>query len=922
MVTAEQLRGRRDVIAGSRDLTGLLHHVAARNAPVLERLPPWPEVKALLSVDGGRCPTDGSVLVFDPWSPDEHACPVCGQRYRGDRHHRAWAKFQHLWLAERAVELAALAALGDAPGGGRGAAAARSAEILRVYGDRYFGYPNRDNVLGPSRLFFSTYLESIWMLNYLAAAALLREAGVLDDATTRAVHNVADEAANLIGEYDEGFSNRQTWNNAALCAIAVWFEDEDLARRAIQGETGLVAHLRGYRDDGMWYEGENYHLFALRGMLLGAGWAAHAGMDFTAEPELAAALVRALRAPALTALPDFTFPARKDARFGISLAQPMYLELWEVGLGRLGSEERDADAAVQDIASWLRALYGSAPDRLEVFESYLHDAPIGPTPAPRSRQRLSWWSLLEMTPDLSAPERPWTAPSVFMAGQGLGILRTGGRYVSLECGAAGGGHGHPDRLNLTLHADGVYWLPDLGTGSYVTRDLFWYRSTLAHNAPRLDGVSQALGDAQGEGFDEQGGWGWVRARWGTLSRTIVSGEHYLLDVLDLTGRDDQTVELPWHFAGRGDVRGGHWEDGELADEFVSRVERLRRAPPDPIVLELVANHRPLTAHLVFAGELLRAEAPGRPNGPREPFYLQRARGRNLRFVTVIEFGTPGAVVRAVRVRGELIEVETPHGTDRHRFTGREWEITGPAGRIALAASSVTPPRFDAVLNLEPSSRAVAAAWRIEAPPRLDGSFEGFDTAEPLRLELEDQYRRSEEAFSGVEDFSAFCHANWDDEALYLAIEVVKPERWFRPADAPPALLDNEPDDVHSDGVQVYLSTHGSGSDEWVGFLIVPDAAGSGIRVRPVSNGAGDPGSVRGAWRATDTGYRVVVAIAWPERSVTHVGGQVGFDLIVNEMRPDRERRAGQLVWSGGSGWVWLQGDRHDPSRFGILELVG
>jgi len=42
---------------------------------------------------------------------------------------------------------------------------------------------NRDNVLGPSRLFFSTYLESIWIGNYLAAAALLRAGGRLDDAT-------------------------------------------------------------------------------------------------------------------------------------------------------------------------------------------------------------------------------------------------------------------------------------------------------------------------------------------------------------------------------------------------------------------------------------------------------------------------------------------------------------------------------------------------------------------------------------------------------------------------------------------------------------------------------------------------------------------------------------------------------------------
>ncbi|HJQ65628.1 MAG TPA: heparinase II/III family protein [Gemmatimonadales bacterium] len=916
MVTHEGLTARRDAIAAAPDLTALARHLATRNARVIEQLPPWPEVKALLSVDGGRCPDDGTTLVFDPWSPNEHACPSCGRRVSGERHHRAWAKLQHLWLAERSVELAALAALSDAPRG----SAERSAEILRTYGERYLRYPNRDNVLGPSRLFFSTYLESIWILNYIGAAALLREAGALDAATTRAVHDVADEAANLIGEYDEGFSNRQTWNNAALCAIAVWFEDADLAQRAIQSESGLVAHLRGYRDDGMWYEGENYHLFALRGMLLGAGWAAHAGMDFSAEPELAAALTRALRAPTLSALPDFTFPARKDARFGVSLAQPMYLELWEVGLGRLGSGERGAGDVARELNGWLTALYSSGPGPIEQFDSYLHDAPIGPLPAPRSRRQLSWWSLLEMAPELPLTEQPWTAPSVFMPGQGLGVLRTGTRYVSLECGAVGGGHGHPDRLNLALFADGVNWLADFGTGSYVTRDLFWYRSTLAHNAPRLDGRSQPPGDAQAEGFDERSGWGWVRGRFGSLTRTTVSGAVYVLDVVELAGREDRVVEVPWHFAGRGDVPNCQWETGELEDEFVTRVERLRELP-DPLRIELTADGRSLTAHFVFQGELLRAEAPGRPNGPRETFYLLRGRGRNLRFVTVIEFASPGTSVRAVRARGDLVEIDTPSGTDRHRYTGKEWEIIGSAGRVTLASRAITPARFDPLLNLEPPARAMGSAWRVDTPPSLDGTLDGFDPNDPLRLELEDQYRRSEEAYVGPDDFSALCYANWDDEALYLGIDVVKPDRCFRPGGAP-KLLDNEPDDIHSDGVQVYLSTHGSGEDEWIGFLVVPDQEGRRLRVRTVSDGAGDPGAVRGAWRETDAGYRLTLAIVWPGGFVRHAGGRIGFDLLVNEMLPGRERRAGQLVWSGGNGWVWLQGDRQDPRRFGVLELVG
>src|SRR5207253_4131377 len=227
-----------------------------------------------------------------------------------------------------------------------------------------------DNVLGPSRLFFSTYLESIWIGNYLAAAILLRESGRLDDETARGVGQVADEAANLIGEFDEGFSNRQTWNDAALAAIAAWFEDEDLARRALEGPTGLLAHLlRGFGRDGMWYEGENYHLFALRGLLTGAAWARQAGVDFCAEQQPAGRVQAALLAPTRTALPDFTFPARKDSPFGVSLAQPAYVELWEIGLANLG--ERGAGSGTAEIASWLAALHDPTGVQVELFESYL-----------------------------------------------------------------------------------------------------------------------------------------------------------------------------------------------------------------------------------------------------------------------------------------------------------------------------------------------------------------------------------------------------------------------------------------------------------------------------------------------------------------------------------------------------------------------
>jgi hypothetical protein len=916
VVTAEEVAARREEIARSSDLSALCAHLRERAAPLLARLPPLPDAKALLSRDGGICPEDGAALTFDPWSPAEHRCPRCGKVVTGERHDRNWARFQHLWLVERAAHLATLAALGQDV-----AAARRAAEILRAYAARYWRYPNRDNVLGPSRLFFSTYLESIWIQHYLSAAVLLRAAGALDDDTVRGVTQVADEAATLIGDFDEGFSNRQTWNNAALASVAVWFEDEELARRAIEGPTGLLEHLlRGFGRDGMWYEGENYHLFALRALLTGAFWARHAGVDVFAEPQLAARVRSALLAPALTALPDFTYPARKDSPFGVSLAQPAFVELWEVGLARLG--ERGARSGTVGLATWLSAVYGEATMKPQLSESYLHDAPLEPLPAPRSptRTTLSWWALLFILPALPTDAPAWSPGSLLLDAHGLAVLRAGGRYVSLECGRYGGGHGHPDRLHLTLHAGGTHWLADPGTGAYTAHDLFWYRSTLAHNAPRLDRASQAEGDATCDAFDAAD-WAWVRGRYGELVRTVVSGPTYVIDVLELASRTDHTVELPWHFGGVGEVGRGTWTSADLADEFVTRAERFVPDGGEPVALTFSDGPHTLNAFLSREGELLRAEGPSRPGAGRHTFYVARATGRAVRFVSVLEPVTARPSVRAVRVKGSVIEVETDEGVHRHAATAIGWEIETGGGRVRLAGARAPEPPLEPLLELDRPTPVVGAALRTVEPPPLDGSLEGFDTGEPLRLELEDQYRRSEEPFAGPQDFSAVTYASWDDDALYLAVDVTKLEICVRAEGAPPLQLDNEPDEIHSDGIQVYLGNPDGG--DAVGYLIVPGPRdGGSIRAQGAGESPGLPEAVRGGWRRTPHGYRVTVAIAWPEWHRAHVGGQLRFDLLVNEMEPGRERRSGQLVWSGGNGWVYLRGDRQDPARFGVLELVG
>ncbi len=869
---------------GDGGLTRFLATLDRRAAPLLARMPPVPSVKALLSRDGGWCPEDGSALLFDPWSPDRHRCPRCGREWSGERHHRHWARAQHLWLAERAAGLALLADLRDDP-----APAARAVELLAGYEERYFALPNRDNVLGPSHLFFSTYLESLWINSLLAAATTLRAAGRLPAERVEGINRIADEAANLIGEFNEGLSNRQTWHAAALAGIAVWFEDAELLATAVESRNGLLGHLAdGFGADGMWWEGENYHLFALRGLLQGIRWANVMGFDMLEDPEVRDHFRSALLAPATSALPDFTYPARHDSRYGVSLAHPASLEIWEIGRVFLGEDD--------ELEAWLTALYRVPhPSLGEGYDAWLNDAGL---PPPESRQRidLSWW-VAPAIPLGPPRELEWNPGSILLPDQGVAVLRHEQSYASLECGPAVPGHGHPSHLHLTLHADGLHWLPDPGTGAYVHDTLAWYRSALAHNAPLFGGVNAGGAEAWCAGFDTVPPWAWARGRAGDLTRTVILGPGHLVDLLELDSAEARELVLPWHF--RGELK----PPGEAGSAGVRTLQ-----VTDP------AAHRSLQVFFLAPGaDLTRAQGPGLPGetGEREFLSLQAVTPRAA-WLTVIDLAPSDdpAAVTDIAMEGETIRISTRGGiVDIRR---------GPEGVSIEAAGSTTKlgglrprpkphrPLFQERLEQE----VVAVVRRIPTPPSLDGSLDGFDLSDPLVLDSEHQYRRSEEPYD-PERFSAEAWINWDGDALYLAIQVRKPELIFRPTDAPPLNLDNEPEDINSDGLQVYLAQEG----RVAAALIVPQESGP-LAVRPIgAEGLG----VQGTWSPDPEGYTITVSLAHPLVSGSWAD-RLRFDLLVNEMREGRVRRAGQLAWSGGEGWIYLRGDRQNPAGFGGLIL--
>ncbi len=905
LLLAPDIAARREAIAASPDLTALLNRLIERAAPVLAEMPPVPTVKAMLSRDGGSCPDDGAPLRFDPWSHDVHRCPRCQREVRGERHNAHWARAQHLWLAERAAHLATIHAFtGDE------AAAARARQLLAAYYQLYLQLPNRDNVLGPSHLFFSTYLESIWILHYLAAAMLLRESGALSETDIEGVNAVADEAAMIIGSFNEGLSNRQTWNAAALTAIGTWFDDEELIRSSIEDRSGLLGHLTdGFGKDGMWMEGENYHLFALRGLLIGLQWAATAGADLLSEPELAAQLAAALMAPTLTALPDLTFPARKDSRFGVSLGHPAYLECWEAGWQWLGENR---PAALTD---WLHAVH-AAPARPELlYDSWLNEEgeALGST---RGRDDLSWWALLTMAPALPPASAPWQASNQLLPSQGLAVLRHGDRYLSMECIGGGGGHGHPDRLHLTLHASGVHWLPDPGTGSYVAPDLFWYRSTLAHNAPRLGGGDQGMQEpAQCLAYDTKGEWSWVLGRWGTVRRSTIMGPHWILDVVESSDGKEHALEVPWHLAGDITVESaGSWTPAELPSEFVSEVEQFVPDGTATVVARATKDDNSIRLHFAGPGETIRATAPGLP-GTQQPveFLLRRAVGKAARLVTLIDLS---GTVQSVTANGDTVTVGTAEGSSTVQLLPTEAHITDRRRTLILAGARTEVRAVQPLFADKPLTSRGHALF-VSPPPALDGSLQGFDLSSPLRLEGEHHYLRSEEPYPGATVFAAKIAVNWDETALYLAVDVTKPDLVVRPADAPPLLLDNEPDDIHSDGVQLYYRHN---DDPVVAYLIRPGTDGE-LMVRPIGESPAMLAAPTGHWQRTKRGYRLTLALPCDDLALLRDHGRFTFDVVINEMHADRVRRAGQLVWSGGHGWVYLRGDRLDQEQFGSLEFI-
>lgn len=901
VATREELLARRAVATGP--LAALAQGLRAELQPLIDGSFDIPEGKAVLSRAGGRCAVDGTLLEYDPYSPG-HRCPRCGRTYEGDSHDRFRLYWHHLWLAERAVHGALLGVLLD-----DAAARELAMTLLGGYSDRYLDYPNVDNVLGPSRPFFSTYLESIWLLQLCIALDILELGSPSDQVTAlgaRVRERILAPSAALIASYDEGLSNRQVWNNAALMAAGTLLGDAAMVESASAGRSGLGVHLgEGLLADGSWYEGENYHLFAHRGLWYGVRIAEANGQVLA--PTFASRFREGFAAPFRTLLPDLTFPSRRDSQYAVSARQPRFAEACELGLAR-GADER--------LVSMLARLYDeSVPRGNTGRRASTADVERNLGPTGLSRADLSWRSLL-----VALPELPPLAAAPFnsdlLPAQGLAILRRddGCSYVALDYGHSGGGHGHPDRLNLLLVDGHVRWFDDPGTGSYVDPSLHWYRSTLAHTAPLVDGRSQPPAHGSLIAFDDDGRTGWASGSVELLPglilrRSVVLMDDYLIDLLEWEGEAAHEIALPLHGVDAVDdhglplarraarLRGGDArEDGF---DFLRDGQRILARAGDPVLLR---GTRDGIGNAVLDGwvdappgaDWQRALTPDVPSRTGlVPMILVRATAPVGRLAGV--WSWRGCVDDVHFDDGAITIARADGAREIHRPTAEGWRIERQATDAAAASESTVLAGF-ATHRTPVGSHAIIPDELPSSPPApLPAHF---------RLEAP-HYRRSEQSWNDAGRPTADVDVRLvRPDRLEVRVNVAPSQRLFVPMSTE-NLLDNEAAAINGDGVQLYVIAGARRG----GWLLVPREDSNEVEQRFVE-GWNLGLTVRATWAPTPDGWSLSAVVDLPPGTT-----EVALDVLVNETLPGRARRRGQLVLSGADGeFVYLRGDRHDAAR--------
>jgi len=469
-------------------------------------------------------------LKYEEHSPFAHRCPVDGEVFRGEKYDAAWAGWYHGMLSRKLVEMGTIY---QVSGDELYAEAVR--DVLTHFAETYSKYPNRNNILGPARIFFGTLGESVFGTHVALGYDLVYESPCFSH---RDHVKIRDQfllpLADLATQFDETVSNRQTWYNNAVASIGLVTNTPELLDWAFNGKRGFLYQLAsGLPKSGLWYEGPGYHFFTLEGFILIAEMARHHGLDLYGMEIAGHSIRKMFDAPLNFLAPDFTFPRIKDSGGG-SIFSPEKISKYEVGYACYH------DDRYGQVLS--HAYEKSGIDReLEFFFVCNLELPKG-------------------------EKSIYSHTGYNLDGNGFAILRdnTDGddKFLYLDYGIVGGEHGHPDRLSIGYYAFGQHWILDPLNQDYFKPNLqTWFRQSIAHNTVVLSQSTQAWANGHLNFFGETArlkvASGFSDQLYGgaLIRRTVALLGDYCIDICDVSAGDERIIDYPIHSFGELSIEG-------------------------------------------------------------------------------------------------------------------------------------------------------------------------------------------------------------------------------------------------------------------------------------------------------------------------------------------------------------------------------
>jgi hypothetical protein len=354
--------------------------------------------------------------------------------------------------------------------------------------------------------------ESVWLIPVAWGYALVKD--TLSEADRKHIEqDLLVAAANVIREHKMSIHNIQCWKNSAVGLAGYAAGNKELVREAIDDPArGFRVQIeKGVTADGLWYEGSlGYHSYTMSAL----------------------------------------WPLAEAARLeGTNLYSEHYSKLWDAPLALAfpnGDPPGFADNGGANVLQ-LAPIYELAYARWKKPE-YAHLA--------ARSHRDTLFSLLNGSEQIPTGAMiPET--SSLLKEAGFAMLRGGGTAAAMRFGMHGGGHGHPDKLNLVTYGGGANLGLDPGSINYgVPLHREWYRSTIAHNTVSVDQKLQSSADGKLEKWDLADGSTTLSASANAvypgvqMNRTVtVTPKGEIADRFECVSQSEHVYDWAFHVAG-------------------------------------------------------------------------------------------------------------------------------------------------------------------------------------------------------------------------------------------------------------------------------------------------------------------------------------------------------------------------------------